>query len=121
MIGNSIVRTLGIKERLRAPYNGLRVKWFDSWHPVLDEALASLPETSACPHELYRQLVQNPGSMRKRTALITERGQPAAVVGLRQRGRHSWEPVTQWIIPGAIFPAKPGYWIPALEALGIDA
>lgn len=98
----------------------LKVTWFEEWHPVLDEALQELPEKDNCPHELYRLLVQNPGSARKRTALVTERGTPIAVVGLRQTGRHQWEPITQWIIPGIVFPAQPEHLIPVLEALGVD-
>ena len=30
--------------RLLTPYNGIKVTWFDAWHPVLDEALQTLPE-----------------------------------------------------------------------------
>lgn len=104
-----------IKER-----NSFAITWFDHWHPKLDEALEQLPELDACPHELFRLLVQNPVSARKRTALITERGVPVAVVGLRQRGAHSWDLVTQWIVPGGLYPAKPGYQVSALTALQVD-
>jgi hypothetical protein len=99
---------------------GLKVSWFDRWHPALDEALQELPEKDNCPHELYRLVIQNPNSVPKRTALITERGMPVAVASMRQTGRRSWEPVTQWMIPGLVFPAQPEYLIPALEALGVD-
>lgn len=98
----------------------LRVTWYDHWHPVLDEALQELPEQDNCPHELYSMLVQNPGSVPKRTALVTEQGVPRAVVGLRQIGRYQWEPITQWIIPGIVFPAQPEYVIPVLEVIGVD-
>lgn len=111
-----VAQIAGFKDRLLAPHNGLDVVWFDGWHPALDEALPGLPEIESCPHELFRLLIQNPGPAHKSSALVTERGVPVAVLGLRQRGRYSWEPVTQWIVPGAIFPAKPGYLIPALEA-----
>jgi hypothetical protein len=107
----------GFKDKLLAPYNNLNVRWFDNWHPVLDEALQSLPELDGAPHELFRLLVQNPGPSRKKTALISEGGTPVAVIGLRQKGRLSWEPVMQWIIPGEPFPSKPGYLMRALEAL----
>jgi hypothetical protein len=116
-MGTSITE---IKDRLLAPYNGLKVAWFDTWHPALDEALRSLPEMETCPHELFRLLTQNHSSAPKKTALVTERGVPVAVVGLRHKGRRAWEPVTQWIAPGALFPAMPGYCLPALEALRID-
>jgi GNAT superfamily N-acetyltransferase len=117
---HKVVHIVSFKDRLLAPYNGLKVDWFDGWHPILDEALQSLPEMETCPHELFRLLIENPGPARKRSALVTERGVPVAVVGLRQRGRYSWEPVTQWITPGAVFPAKPGYLMSALESLRIE-
>jgi hypothetical protein len=115
-----VTQNAGLRDRVLASYSGLRVTWFDGWHPALEEALQSLPEMETCPHELFRLLVQNPGPARKRAALVSEKGVPVAVVGLRQRGHYSWEPVTQWIVPGAIFPAQPGYLVRALEALGRD-
>ena len=106
--------------RLLTPHNGLKVTWFDRWDPLINEALMSLPEVELCPHELYRRLLQNPSPGHKRIALITLKGVPIAVVGLRQRGRYSWEPLTQWMIPGFVFPARPGYLIPSLDALRRD-
>lgn len=99
---------------------GLKVRWFDRWHPDLDEALKAIPEMATCPHELYRLLMQNSGPARKRTVLVSKNGIPIAVVGLRQREGHTWEPVTQWIVPGAVAPASPGSVVPALESLGVD-
>jgi hypothetical protein len=110
-------QTSSFMERLFTPYNGLKVSWFDAWDSALDEALQALPEIEACPHELYRLLMQNPTSARKRTALVTKDGEPVAVVGLRQTGRYTWEPITQWIVPGMIFPARPDFVMPALESL----
>jgi hypothetical protein len=119
--GKSVTQFRDLKDALSTPSaRGLKVSWFDEWHPALDEALQALPETDNCPHELYRLMVQNPGSARKRTALVTKQGVPVAVAGLRQTGARSWEPVTQWIIPGVVFPAQPGYLMPALEAIGVD-
>ncbi len=103
-----------------AAHGRLRVRWFDRWHPALDEALQLLPEHDCCPHELYGLVVQNPGPARKRTALVTEDGVPVAVAGLRQIGRAQWEPVTQWLVPGIVFPAQRGYLMPALQALRRD-
>jgi hypothetical protein len=108
------------KDRVLAPYNGLKVHWFDNWHASLDEALNTLPELDACPHELFRLLIQNSGPSRKRIALITEHGTPVSVVGLRQKGRFSWEPVMQWIVPGEPFPSKSGYSMRAMEALNME-
>jgi GNAT superfamily N-acetyltransferase len=109
-----------LTNRLSTLVNGMKVVWFDGWHPELDDALHDLPEPDNCPHELTRLLIQNPGPVKKRAALVTDGGIPVAVVGLRQRGRYSWELLTQWIIPGLVFPAKPEFIIPALEAIGRD-
>ncbi len=99
----------------------LIVKWFDEWHPSLDEALRTLPEKDNCPHELYRRLAQNPGPLRKRSALVSDGGTPVAVAVLRQRSRMLWEPVTQWITPGIVFPVRRSDdLMPVLEALGIE-
>jgi hypothetical protein len=117
MKSNLISQIADFNDRLFTPYNGLRVAWFDSWRPALDEALKSLPEIDSCPHELFRLLIQNPCPARKRSALVTKRGEPVALIGLRQRNRYSWEPLTQWIVPGVVFPAKSGYLMPALEAV----
>jgi hypothetical protein len=99
---------------------GFRVRWFDDWHPLLDEALASLPETDSCPHELFRLLVQNRTAAAKRVALVTTHDGPVALVGLRRQGPYAWAPVTQWLVPGAVCPAKPEYLVPALAALGVE-
>lgn len=109
-------------ERLPARWTnrtGLDVAWQRTWTPALDAALAVLPETPACPHELFRDLMRNPTAVGKRTALVTDGGTPVAVVGLRQRKRH-WEPVTQDIAPFSLFPALPGYEFAALRATGLN-
>lgn len=109
-----------LKDQLLPHHHGLHVTWYDAWHPALDAALGVLPETDTCPHELYRLLIRQQGPVPKRTALVTDHGTPVAVVGLRHRGRRAWEPLTQWITPGVVFPACPGYHLPVLEALGVD-
>lgn len=59
--------------RLVSPgVEGLKVKWFTSWHPLLDEALAVLPEMETCPHELSAALMRNPSPTAKRMALVME-------------------------------------------------
>jgi len=98
---------------------GLQVVWFDGWRPVLDNALHELPEMEGCPHELFRMIMQNPSSTRKRTALVMEGDGPVAVVGLREQGRH-WVPAMQGIIPECIAPARDGFLFPALKALDVD-
>lgn len=97
----------------------LRVKYFDSWHPELDEALKALPEHELCTHELFRLLMQNRPGARKCTALVTENNEPVAVAGLRQRDYH-WEPVTQWIVLGMPFPIEGRYIGRVLPALGVE-
>lgn len=121
MVANNVLaRVAGPGARLLAPYNGLQVEWSESWRPSFDEALRSLPEMESCPHELFRLLIQNPSPARKRVALVSDRGTPVAIAGLRQRSRYSWEPVTQWIVPGALFPVQPGFLVAALEALQLE-
>ncbi|HWO93738.1 MAG TPA: GNAT family N-acetyltransferase [Dehalococcoidia bacterium] len=99
--------------------SNLQVRWFDEWHPELDEALRLLPEMETCPHELFRMLMVNRTSNRKRTALVTARGEPLAVVGLRQK-RHHWELVPPDASPEAFLPAAPEAFYPTLAALGVD-
>ncbi len=98
---------------------GLKVEWHNSWNAKLDEALKELPEMEDCPHEIYRLLLQNRGRDVKPIALVTRHGEPSALIGLRREGFH-WTLATQWLLPGALFPAKPGCWVETLEALGLD-
>jgi oligoribonuclease (3'-5' exoribonuclease) len=98
---------------------GLKIEWFDRWNPVLDEALDALPALTDYPRELYVKLCQNPGPARKIFALLSENKAPVSLAWLRQKHSH-WEPLAQWLLPGAIFPVKPGYFIRTLEVLGLD-
>ena len=102
-----------------AASQGLRATSYDDWHPDLDEALRTLPQVDICPHELFRSLMKNPSPVPKRTILVREGTEPVALAGLRRRGNH-WEPVTQWIVPGMLFPVKDGYIGRTLSALGLD-
>jgi hypothetical protein len=85
-----------------------KIKFYDDWQPELDEALQSLPETDIFPHELFRMLMRMAEPKKRRIFLVTERGVPIALVGLRNRSGY-WEPVTQWIVPGVLFPVKEDY------------
>lgn len=98
----------------------LEVAWFDRWSSTLDHALDLLPEAETCPHELYRMLAQNETPAPKRTALVTGDDRPVAVVCLRMTGGSTWEPVTQWVVPGVVCPAVEGRLLPALAALEVD-
>jgi hypothetical protein len=65
--GGNIARATKRKAAMvAAPNHRLEVTWFNGWHPALDEALQSLPENDACPHELFRLLVQTSSSAPKR-------------------------------------------------------
>lgn len=98
---------------------GLHVKWFDEWHTMLDNALRELPQMENCPHELFRRTLQSPSSAQKRIALVVDGIRPVAVVGLRVEGKH-WVPVMQGIVPGAIAPAREGYFPRAIRTLRVD-
>jgi len=102
-----------------AAAQGLETKVFDEWQPELDEALQSLPETDIFPHELFRLLMKMSGPKLKRMILVTEGGVPVALAGLKNEFGY-WEPVTQWIVPGVLFPAKENYIGRVLAALGVE-
>ena len=112
---------IDLLERISAPWidrHRLRVRWFDAWHPALDEALQELPEMETCPHELFRMLMQHPSKEAKRTALVSKAGQPVAIAGLRRNKWH-WSPVGHDVCPRSIMPVREGYLFPALAALGV--
>jgi hypothetical protein len=98
---------------------GLKVKEFHDWHPALDDALAVLPETELLSHELFRLLAKNPCPTPKRMVLVLKGREPVAVAGLRWLA-HQWEPLTNWIVPGVLFPVKDGYVHRVLPALGVS-
>ncbi|BDV43042.1 hypothetical protein GURASL_19650 [Geotalea uraniireducens] len=100
--------------------NDYKVVWFDRWERSIDEALQSLPEMDACPHALYRLLIENSGPCRKRTALVLARDEVLAVVGLRWQWQR-WDPIMNWIVPGCPFPVRDGYFFKVLEALGVES
>jgi hypothetical protein len=95
---------------------GLQVKSYNEWHLDLDRALNTLPETELCTHELFHLLMQHPSSARKRTILVTEKNEPVALIGLRKND-NKWGLITNWIIPGALFPIKEGYLQRVLSAV----
>ena len=121
MLGSSWAKTTA-KRLLRAKAaasQGLKTKFFDYWHPELDEALQCLPETDIFPHELFRLLMKMSNPMKKQLILVTDHNEPVALAGLRNRWGY-WEPVTQWIVPGVLFPVKEGYLARVLPALGVE-
>jgi hypothetical protein len=95
------------------------VHWWSSWNDELDAALAKLPESGTCPHDLYRLIARNPSSAQKRTALVLRGGEPVAVACIRRR-TNDWVPVTHYVVPGIIFPHQSGSLGSVLAALGVD-
>jgi Acetyltransferase (GNAT) domain len=94
----------------------LKVTWYRPWHPLLDEALKTLPEDEECPHDILKALALNPGPLKKETALVTADGTPVAVIPLRQFGRR-WEFIGHDILARSAPPALPAYRFLALAAL----
>jgi len=101
----------------------IKIISFDHWQPELDEALSCLPEADLFPHELFRTLMMMAEPKKRRILLITKRGVPIGLVGLRNR-RGYWEPVTHWIVPGVLFPIQEGclecILTEVLPSLGIE-
>jgi GNAT superfamily N-acetyltransferase len=82
----------------------------------LDAALETLPEAEHFPHALFRQLMQLPTEMEKQTVLIHAENGAIAVAGLRLRGR-IWEPIGDWMTPGAFCPMREGTITQVVEAI----
>jgi hypothetical protein len=102
-----------------APSAGLTIQWYPQWNPILDEAIHSLSGTFDYPLELYRLICQNPGQMKKRIGLISQGGEPVGIAGLR-KNQHHWEPVTQFLLPGSVFPIQGSIQSHVLDQMGLD-
>lgn len=85
---------------------GWRVHWFHKWEGVLDDALKRLPEHPQWPSSLLRVMFEAPSSVPKKVALLLDRSDPTALVGLRFRGRSRWEPLSTYIVPGFLIVGK---------------
>lgn len=96
---------------------GWRVRWFNKWEYVLDEALDRLPEHPQWPNTLLRILFEAPGSVPKKVALVLDGDAPIALVGLRYRGSNTWEPLTNYIVPGFLIVGKQELTTPVLMNL----
>lgn len=101
-------------------HHHLHVTWYETWQSSIFHALNCLPEMDTCPHDLYRLLMQNTDSARKRVAVVANDAEVVAVAGLRQTGRTCWVPITQWITCGGVIPALPEYMLPSLDALNTE-
>jgi hypothetical protein len=98
--------------------SGIRRYAIDWQDKLLVEALRAIPEDEDFPHELIRLLAEPRGGRRKTIWLLTQDGVPIAVAPLRQLSSFSWQPVTQYILPGVVIPAIHDKLYPALGALG---
>ena len=98
--------------------SGIKRHALDWQDPLLFDALEALPEDEDFPHELIRLLAQPRGGRRKTIWLLTQGGEPIAVAPLRQQSAFSWQPITQYILPGIVIPAAHGKLYPALGAVG---
>jgi Acetyltransferase (GNAT) domain len=97
----------------------IRAYWWSSWNGELDAALRTLPESPACPPELYRLLIANPSSALKRIALVVRGSEPIGIASIRQRNG-DWVPVTHYLLPGFVFPHRHGHLDAVLAALGVN-
>jgi hypothetical protein len=70
----------------------------------------------SCSHELFRKLALNRTGVAKRFALLTRRGEPIAVIGLRKR-LDDWFFLTDGVVPWCLFPATDGEHRAALAAV----
>ncbi len=104
------------QEMTDADSQGLGTKLYESWHAELDEVMACLPEANVLSHEAFKMLMTTGNTAIKKIVLVTEDSVPVAVIGIRERGGF-WEPITKWMVPGVIFPAKEGVLGQALYAL----
>jgi len=101
---------------MRSPY---AVHVAERWDARLDAALAQLPETPSCPHDLYRALAGSLPARERLLALVERDGAPVALLALRQQQRH-WRLVTDGVVPSPGAPSVPGELLSALSALGRD-
>jgi GNAT superfamily N-acetyltransferase len=113
--GTVLLRTLWTERP-----KGLRVEWPDYAldRETIEDALHELPESCDWPG-LFDVLLE-PRGAEKQVALVLDREGPMAVVLLRATGPSSWEPATQWIVPGFLFPVRPGCTWLALETLRLS-
>ena len=98
----------------------MRVTWFDGWSGELDEALKLLPEMDGCPNDIFKAVMIKPRAHAKRTALVSRRGEPVAVLGMRQIQGFQWQSAFQWLTPGALGAARPEVLVDAFAALNLE-
>lgn len=75
---------------------------FGGWSQTLVDAANHLPEDTDWPHELYILLAENVPREARRLVMWTERDIPIGIAAFAQDTRGTWEPVTQWLVPGML-------------------
>lgn len=97
----------------------LHTHWFDTWNGTLDEVLEEPLNFGGYPPELWRLLALNRGRTPRKIGLVTDHDVPVALAVLRHRGHH-WEPATQFMLPGEVFPVREDYLLRAMISLDVD-
>jgi hypothetical protein len=95
-------------------HSHLRVEWSHE-RKILEDALHQLPGSS--DWQGVFEILLEPRGPEKTAAIVFDHEKPVAVVLLRRVSRLSWQLATNWIVPGFLFPAQPGYACAAIEAL----
>lgn len=70
-------------------------------------ALAEFPAQPDWPVDLYRLLIDQVPRNRRVIFLCTKDDAPAGVLALARDNHGTWEPVTQWVLPGWMGPVQP--------------
>ena len=97
-------------------HRGVRVEWPDDLRTI-EDALRELPKSPDWPG-LFEVLLE-PRGPEKRVGIVLDRDGPMGVALLRSIGRSSWETATRWIVPGFLFPVRPGCTYAVLKALQV--
>jgi hypothetical protein len=97
----------------------LKTASFSEWNGVLEQALRLLPENWEGAHDFYETLGRAP--IRKRIELVTRSDEPVAIVGLvPSYVAGVWQPLTEWIAPALVCPARPELFWQALQATNLS-
>lgn len=98
----------------------LEYQAYDSWDPAIDEALKAFPEDEDFPWELAKILAECGSGRKKRIWVVMSGGSPVAVAPLRKLNAFAWQPVAQYILPGATFATSNDNVFPITQSLGLN-
>ena len=73
---------------------------FRDWARSLDEAVKELPEDADWPRALYLSMTENIPRDERKIVMWTESDVPVGIGTFVRDPRGTWEPVSQWILPG---------------------